>query len=307
MRAALFPGQGTQRPGMGEHFRNLSRRARAVFELASDVLDRDVEALCFRSTPEVLRDTRNAQVAVVVTSLAALEVAREIGFSADVVAGHSVGEMAALVAAEVVDAETGIRATARRAQMMGAMPPVGGMCAVLGLTSDQLEEICESASTVQSCVVVAVHNAPQNIVLSGDLEALGVAVGAVRREGAKVRPLDVSHAFHSPLMAPVAAQWEEYLATLELRDPAVPLVGNVSARLLTTASEVRAELGEQLTRAVMWSQTIETLRSSGVSLAVEVGDSRVLAAFSRNAMVPLRTLSLVEPRSMRALEDDLAS
>lgn len=301
MRAAVFPGQGTQHPGMGERFRNLFAGARDVFALASDVLGRDMEVLCFRSSPEVLRDTRNAQVAVVVTGLAALEVARDVGFEPDLVAGHSVGELTALIAAGAASVEAGLRATATRAELMGALPRGGSMCAVLGLTSAELDELCGSVSTSQAPVVVAVHNAPKSVVVSGEAGAVGSVMAAAKSLGAKCRQLDVSHAFHSPLMTPVAAQWRDYLAELDLHDPVVPIVGNVSAQALTTASDVRAELADQLTSAVLWRQSVENMRDSGVTLALEVGDSRTLAALARNAEPALRTLSLAEPRTLRAL------
>jgi len=285
---------------MGERFHHLSAGARSVFEEASDVVGRDVAALCFRAPPDELRDTRNAQIAVVVTGLAAYELASEWGFRPEVLAGHSVGELAAVVAAGCLDLTTGIRAVRERAELMGAVPTPGTMAAVGGVDPALLAQLCSSVRDTGQ-VAVAVYNSDANTVIAGDVHAVEAVVAAVKAEGGMARPLDVSHAFHSPLMEPMAAAWSDHVQTLPLRDPKVPIVGNVTAAPLRTASDVREELTAQVLSPVRWAQSLACLGALGVRAAVELGDTRVLAGFSRSATPPLKTISLGHPQGIRSL------
>lgn len=306
MKAGLFPGQGTQRTGMGERFFHLSGGAKAVFSTASEVLERDIAALCFRAPPDVLRDTTNAQVAVVVTGLAAYEVAAEMGFNPDVVAGHSVGELAAIAVAGCLDLPDVLLAVQRRAELMGALPRVGGMAAIGGIGETRLAELCERAAEVGR-VGIAVHNSDTNVVVSGDVDGVSAVCDAVRAEGGKATVLEVSHAFHSPLMTPVAAPWAEYLDGVAFRDPKTPVIGNVSGQPLHTAADVCTELADQVVRPVRWADSLRRLSAMGVELAVELGDTRALTGMSRNVTPPLETISLGDPKGLRALAQAVES
>ena len=310
MRAALFPGQGAQRPGMGEWFHHRSARARELFRRAGDVLGRDMAELCFRAPASELRDTRQAQVAMVVHSLAGHEVLDEHGWTPDIVAGHSVGELTAAIVAGALGFEVGLQAVARRAELMASVPEAGAMTAVVGLAPEAVAGLCEERAgdgldrdaSGSHRVVVAVTNSATNTVVSGSVDGIEAVEHAARDRGARVSRLPVSHAFHSPLMEPAAAAWAAHLAEVPLAAPRVPVVVNATGRPVTDAASLRSALAGQMTGRVRWHESLLTLRAMGVSTAVEVGDTRVLTAFARGVGGGLRALSLSDRRTLGALQ-----
>ena len=287
--AWLFPGQGSQAVGMGRELYEHSAAARRVLDLADSALDLPLTRLLFEGPAEALQDTLNAQPAIVAVSLAALAALRESWEAAQgeplprpaFVAGHSVGEYAALVASGAADVETGLRLVRRRAELMQAAgrERAGGMMAVLGLELEAVEAACGAArrEVPGSFVGVANHNAATQVVIAGDPDGLAAARQACLDGGARrVLPLAVSAAFHSAAMLPAAGPLAAALAEAPLSDARVPLVANVDARPLTAAGDLRRELSEQVARPVLWADCLQRTISGGARVFVEFGAGQVL-------------------------------
>ncbi|MCL6635529.1 MAG: ACP S-malonyltransferase [Peptococcaceae bacterium] len=306
MQAFLFPGQGSQRVGMGREFSRSSRAAREVFEAAGDLLGYDVAGMCFRGPAEILTATENAQPAIFTCSMAALAALRERGVEAQVAAGHSVGEFAALVAAGCLDFATALQAVRRRGELMAAVKTPGAMAAIVGLAEEKVEELCARAGALGP-VAVALYNSPVQVVVSGARPAVEEVGELARRAGAlKVVPLAVSSAFHSPLMAGVAGEWAEYVSRLPVKPPRLPVVLNTTARAGGGPEEIRQELVDQLTSPVLWTRTVRTLVARGVRRAVEVGAGRVLTGLNRSISRELESVSLDSPGVINRLAAESA-
>ncbi|MBB5802526.1 [acyl-carrier-protein] S-malonyltransferase [Saccharothrix ecbatanensis] len=294
----LFPGQGTVRVGMGGWLRRDPAGAR-VFAAADDVhadLDGGLAELCARGPLERLISTDVAQPVVTACNLAALEVLRSRGHVPDIVAGHSVGELSALCAAGVLDVEATLRLVAVRSRLMAALPDVGGMTAVLGLTEQRVAELAAEASAPGEPAVVGLVNGPDNIVVSGALPALQ-RVADLAVDARKVVSLKVGGAFHSPLMAGAVDDWAAAVRATPMRPPAVPVVPNVTAEPTTDLAEITDALIAQLTGRVRWAETV--LRLTDVDTCVEVGDSKVLTGLHRG--VGGRCLTMADPTAVRRL------
>lgn len=289
--ALVFPGQGSQSVGMGYDLYNASPAARAVFEAADAALGFPLSRLCFEGPEEELRDTAIAQPAIVtagIATLAALEErlsARGEPLLPAFVAGHSVGQYAALVAGGVLAFEEAIRLVGRRGRLMkeaGERQP-GGMAAVLALDEAAVEAVCREAQTA-GVVCPANYNMPGQTVISGDSAGLAKATALALARGArKVMPLAVSVANHSPLMAPAAEQFARLLDDLPLRDARVPLVANGSARPITAAAEIRAELRRHMTSPVRWTESVTLMAAHGVNAFWELGPGQVLTAMIKRS------------------------
>jgi [acyl-carrier-protein] S-malonyltransferase len=287
--AWLFPGQGTQAVGMGRDLYDRSPAARRVLDLAEATLGFPLTRLLFEGPEAELQATVNAQPAIVAVSLAALAALREAWEAVQAeplpqpayVAGHSVGEYAALVASWAASAETGLRLVRERASLMhqaGQQRP-GGMMAVLGLDRAAVEAACEVArgEVPGSYVGVANHNAPTQAIIAGDAAGLAAAQRACTAAGARrCIPLPVSAAFHSAAMLPAAGPLALALAQAPISDAQVPLMANVDARPLTGADDLRRELAEQVVRPVHWADSLQRMIEGGVTVFVELGASKVL-------------------------------
>ena len=281
--AYLFPGQGSQYVGMGQVLYEAHAEAQAVFDQADAALGISLSRLCFEGPSEVLTDTFNAQPAILATSVATLEVLKAQGLYRipDFVAGHSMGEFSALVAAGVlpfVEALHLVRERGRLMKLAGECSP-GGMAAVIGLDVADLDQICQSAGREAGGVIqVANDNCPGQTVISGNDAALELAMEKAQAAGArKVVRLAVSIASHTPLMSSITDEFAAAVDAVSLTDADVPLVANVSAYPITRAEDIRAELRAQLTSAVRWTESMRYIVDQGVIQVVEIGPKNVFS------------------------------
>jgi [acyl-carrier-protein] S-malonyltransferase len=266
---------------MGRDLFDGSPAARRLFETADGVLGYPLSALCFEGPEERLQKTQYAQPAILTASLACLEAAREQGGleGAAFAAGHSLGEFSALVAAEALDFESGLRLVQERGRLMqqAAEANPGAMAALLGLDEAAVRAICEQTGA-EMCNI----NAPGQIVIGGSEQAIAAALPLALERGAQrgVR-LKVSGAFHTSFMLAVREGMARAVAQAPLRNPQVPIIANTSGQPLTTAGELREELVEQMARPVQWQRSVETLRAQGVGAVIEFGPGRVLTGLVR--------------------------
>jgi len=267
---------------MGRDLFDGSRAARRVFETADSVLGYALTSYCFERPAELLQETRYAQPAVFTMSLACLEATREAGGLPDppaFVAGHSLGEYSALVAADAIDLEDGLRLVQERGRLMqlAAEQHPGAMAALIGLDEAAVRQICQEAGA-EVCNL----NAPGQVVIGGSEQAVGAALALALERGAQrgVR-LKVSGAFHTSFTAPASEGMARAVAEAPLRDPHVPIVANTTAEPLTTAEALRDELVRQLVQPVQWQRSVEYLRAQGVSGVIEFGPGRVLTGLVR--------------------------
>ncbi len=282
----LFPGQGSQRVGMGRSLAEAYPIATETFAEADEVLGAPLSRLMWDGPADALNDTVNAQPALLTHSVAAWRVLKHLWPEADAafLAGHSLGELSALVAAEALPFTDALRLVRRRGELMkqaGEESP-GGMAAVLGLEAPTLEALCAEVSTEQARVQIANDNCPGQIVVSGHRPALEALMTRAREAGAKrVIPLAVSIAAHSTLMESARAAFAQAVDAAPIRNPRTPIIGNVSAQPLTTAEAIRADLKAQLTARVRWTESIQFLRAQGVEAFLELGSGNVLCGLLR--------------------------
>jgi [acyl-carrier-protein] S-malonyltransferase len=281
--AYLFPGQGSQVVGMGQPLYERLPAVRALYDEADALLGLPLAELCFAGPAEALTDTVNQQPALFVTCLAMLTAVREVGWQEPAfVAGHSLGELAAMVAAGCTSFSAGLQLVRRRGELMqlaGERSP-GGMVAVLGAEPQVVAELCAQTTAVCGQFVhIANDNCPGQLVISGGLEALAHVSELLAQEPTvrKVVRLPITIAAHSPLMASVAQEYATAVAAPPLTAPIIPLVGNTTAQVLQDDTAVRHELIAQLTGPVRWTETIHTLRQHGVNHIIEIGPGDVLA------------------------------
>lgn len=278
--AFVFPGQGAQTVGMGKSLVENSPVAKAVFEEASDALSMDMEKMCFEGPEETLRLTENTQPAILTVSIAAYRVfSEEVGLTPSYLAGHSLGEYAALVAAGVFAFRDAVYAVKQRGKFMQEAVPVsvGAMAAVLGLPSDKVTEICEKAAE-GDVVDPANFNSPGQVVISGHKDAVERAGALAKEAGAKkVIPLSVSAPFHSALMKEAGERLKDVLEGFEIGKMTTPVIANVTAKPYESEDEVIPMLVKQVSSPVYWEQTMETMRGLGVDRVVELGPGKVLS------------------------------
>jgi len=291
--AWIFPGQGSQKVGSGRDLYEASPAARRVFQRADAALGFPLSELCFHGPEDILRQTVNAQPAIMTVSLACLEAAHEARLLADepaFVAGHSLGECTALVAAGALDIEDGLRLVRERGRLMqvaGEERP-GTMAAILGLDEETAAALCRETGA-QVCNL----NAPRQIVIGGTLAAVEAALGLARQRGARrAIPLNVSGAFHTDLMTPAVKGMARALEGVTLRDPRVPVLANGSARPLTSARQVRDELLYQLDHPVQWQRSVEYMAGAGVDTFIELGPGQVLTGLVSRIVPGARLLNI---------------
>lgn len=299
--ALLFSPQGSQALGMGRELAQRSEAARATFEEADATLGWSVSGTCWEGPAERLDDTRQTQPCLLTTSVAAYRALGErVSVEPALVAGHSVGEYAALVAAGVVDFAAALRLVARRAELMAAVDVEGGMAAVLGLDRETVETVIAGVGSPAE-LVMANDNAPGQMIISGQLAALTAAEEAMRAAGAKrIVRLPVSGAFHSPLMAEVVDRLAKAFDAEEWHDAHVPIVSNVTAEPLTDVGRIRALLAEQVRSPVEWVRCVERMAADGIDLAVECGPGSTLTGMVKRIAPGVRTASVGDAASLDA-------
>ncbi len=270
--AFVFPGQGSQKVGMGKDAFESSAEARAVFEAADEALGESLSTLCFEGPDDQLKLTANTQPAVLTTSIALL---RALGETPDVTAGHSLGEYSANVCAGTMTFEEAVRIVRVRGRYMQEAVPVGegAMAAVMGLDRETVDRVCAETEGVVEPVN---YNSPGQIVIAGAAEAVGRAAGALKEAGGKAIPLPVSAPFHSSLMRPAEDRLAPHLAQAAFADPRRPIYVNVDAAPVTTAARARDALVRQVSRPVRWEESVQRMIADGVDLFVEIGPGRVL-------------------------------
>lgn len=298
--AYVFPGQGTQAVGMGNDLYQSSPVARAVFDEADLALGYSISKLCFEGPEDELHQTMHAQPAIMTVSVACLQAAKEVAgdnaIQPDFVAGHSLGEYCALVAADVFDFADAVRLVWERGRLMqeaGMIKP-GGMAAIIGL-----DEACVAGICFETGTEIANHNSPAQIVVSGPKDAIEQAVELARKQGARhAIHLKVSGAFHSSLMEPVVEGMTEAVSRIKFRDPIVPVVVNGDGKPVTTAKEVKEELIWQLCNSVQWQRSVEYMIDAGVSTFIEIGPGHVLSGLIRRIGKDVQILHIENIKSL---------
>lgn len=279
MIAFVFPGQNSHYVGMGRDLYEAEGPGRRALAVAEDVLGAELLAVMFEGPEELLTRTENQQPAIVAHSMAALAELRAAGLTPDFVAGHSLGEYSAVAAADCLQLEEVLRLVRFRGELMARAgdQAAGAMAAVLGLETEGVADAVARAAEAGT-VVVANYNSPGQVVISGEVEAVARARALCSAAGAKrVIPLDVSGAFHSPLMAPAAEPLIARLAQTDFAPAAVPVVSNIDAEPRRDPDAIRAALGRQMTGSVRWEQSVRRLIDEGVDTFVEVGPGTVLS------------------------------
>jgi len=281
--AFLFPGQGSQAVGMGKELFEKFPEARRVFDEADDALGYKLSQLCFEGPEDQLRLTEITQPAILTTSVAALRVLQQKGLTPAFVAGHSLGEYSAHVAAGTLSFADAVRTVRNRGKYMQEAVPVGvgAMAAILGMSSDKVAAVCDDSAQGEVCQAANL-NSPEQVVISGNAAAVERATKLADERGAKrAKMLPVSAPFHCSLMKPAQDRLAADLNALALSDPKVPVVCNVDAALITDAARSRDALIRQVTGSVRWEQSMHLLIAQGVQTFVEVGPGKVLCGLMR--------------------------
>ncbi|MGH9703030.1 MAG: ACP S-malonyltransferase [Candidatus Acidiferrales bacterium] len=306
--AFLFPGQASQYPGMGRTLHDQVAVARAVFEEADQALGFSISNICFEGTEEQLKLTSITQPAILTVSVAAFRALQERGVTPDYVAGHSLGEYSALVAAGSLDFADAVRLVHNRGKFMQEAVPTGegAMAAILGLAPALVAEICKKASDGQ-VISAANLNSPEQTVISGRAEAVKRAVEIASQNGAKrAVMLPVSAPFHCELMMPAQVRLEKDLRAAKFHDLRFPLITNVEAEAVTTGEEAREALIKQVCLPVHWEDSIRQMVDLGVNTFIEVGPGRVLSGLLRQIDRSVRCFNVEDPASIESMLEKLA-
>lgn len=300
--AYVFPGQGSQWVGMGRDLYANFDSARAVFDMADKTVGFPLSRLCFDGPEDELRQTINAQPAILTVSLACLSAARDMSRDkrlppADFVAGHSLGEYTALAAAGVLDFADAVYLARERGRLMheAASKQPGGMVAIIGLEETPLADVCQRTNTR-----IANINCPGQLIISGTNENITRAVALVKEMGTyRAIPLQVSGAFHSAMMEPAVEGMAAAIAKLSFGEPLIPIIANTTAQPLATAEAIKEELLRQLCSSIQWQRSVEYMINNGVSTLIEIGPGKVLTGLIKRIDKNVKTLNLSDAQTIR--------
>jgi [acyl-carrier-protein] S-malonyltransferase len=307
--AFVFPGQGSQNPGMGKELAENFPVARQVFEEADDALGFAISRLCFDGPAEDLQLTENTQPAILTVSVAAFRAMQEAGVAAPAfVAGHSLGEYSALVAGGSLSLSDAVRTVRARGRYMQEAVPVGtgAMAAVVGAELSEIGRICVEASQNQVCSIANL-NSPSQAVIAGNTEAVDRAVELLSGVAKRVIKLKVSAPFHCALMRPAQDRLAADLEELNFSEPAIPVVTNVDARATTAPDELRDALVRQVSAPVRWVESMQLLIEQGVDTFVEAGPGKVLSGLMRQISRDVKTLNVEDAASLETTKAALAA
>jgi [acyl-carrier-protein] S-malonyltransferase len=306
--AFVFPGQGSQIVGMGQQLAELYPEVMQYFKKADERLSAELSKLIFEGPQEELTKTVNTQPALLTTSLAILERFQKAAIKPDYVAGHSLGEYTALVAAGALTFEDGVYAVRKRGEFMeGAVPNgEGSMAAILGLDREPLSKVTADVSNSGFPVSLANLNCPGQIVISGSRKGVELASAKAKEAGAKrAIPLEVSGPFHSSLMKPAASELRQVLDGLDMKDARIPVIANVSANPMTAAEEIKENLIEQLYSPVLWEDSVVKMIDLGVDTFIEIGPGKVLSGLIKKINRSVKTYSISDEESCQSVIEAL--
>ena len=305
----MFPGQGSQYIGMGKEFYEQIPICKEVYDLASEVTGLDIPALCFEEN-EKINITEYTQICMLATEAAIYMALEQNGYQPDVTAGLSLGEYGALIASGVMTAEEAFELVRKRGIFMQEAVPAGGaMAAVLGLDAAAIEQICrDTAEQTGSEVSIANYNCPGQIVISGKKAAVEEACEKLKAAGAKrAVMLNVSGPFHSGMLADAGEKLGEVLSQVELHEPQIPYVANVTAQYVKSAAEVKELLTRQVSSSVRWQQSVEAMIADGVDTFIEIGPGKTLAGFMRKISRDVKTLNVEKLEDISKVAEALKS
>lgn len=306
--AFVFPGQGSQSVGMGQQLAEQYPEVMEYFKKADETLSVELSQLIFEGPQEELTKTVNTQPALLTTSIAILERFKKSAIEPDYVAGHSLGEYTALVAAGALTFRDGVFAVRKRGEFMeGAVPNgEGSMAAILGLDRDPLSAVTSEVNESGYPVSLANLNCPGQIVISGSRKGVELAGEKAKEAGAKrAIPLEVSGPFHSSLMKPAAGQLREVLDGLDMKDALIPVIANVSANPMTTADEIKENLIEQLYSPVLWEDSVVKMIDLGVDTFIEIGPGKVLSGLIKKINRSVKIYSISDEESCQSVIEAL--
>jgi [acyl-carrier-protein] S-malonyltransferase len=301
--AYIFPGQGAQTVGMGKDLYDSLDYVKALFKQADDAVGFSLSKIFFEGPEDELKKTSNAQPALVAVSIACLKAAQQVGGknlpAPSFMAGHSLGEYTALAAADAIDFSTAVYLAKERGRLMyeAGLKTPGGMMAMIGIDEAALAEVCKETGTVMANI-----NSPGQLVISGGVENIAKAGEMAKAKGAaRAIPLQVSGAFHSPLMQPAVDGMTQILAKVTFKDPCVPIIANVTALPLTRGSQIKDELLKQLYSSVQWQRSVEYMVKNGVGKFIEIGPGKVLAGLVKRISKESEMVNIGDANAVRGL------
>ncbi len=302
--AYIFPGQGAQTVGMGKDLYDNFDSVKLLFKQADEAVGFPLTKIFFEGPEEELKKTSNAQPALVAVSIACLKAAQEVGGknlpAPSYTAGHSLGEYTALAATSVIDFSTAVYLAKERGRLMyeAGLKTPGGMMAMIGIEEAVLAEICKETGTV-----IANINSPSQLVISGALENIAKAGEMAKAKGAaRAIPLQVSGAFHSPLMQPAVDGMTKILAKVNFKDPSAPIIANVTAQPLTQGNQIKEELLKQLCSSVQWQRSVEYMVKNGVGKFIEIGPGKVLAGLVKRINKESEMVNIGDANAVKGLQ-----